>query len=89
MFAWGRRLRDLPIRVRTWHHPAASFSGYSGEEQRILFLLICRGKGLSRTVREVKFKAQRSFEGHGEEGFLIGGWDAGQAAKSLRAPAVS
>lgn len=89
MCAWGRRLRDLPIRVRTWHHPAGCSSGYSGEEQRILFLLICIGRGLSWTVREVKFKAQRIFEGRGEEGFLIGGWDAGQAAKSLRAPVVS
>lgn len=41
-------------------------SDYRSMEQRILFLLICIGKGLSWMVREVKFKAQRCFEGQWE-----------------------
>lgn len=43
-------------------------SDYRTMEQRILFLLICIGKGLSWMVREVKFKAQRCFEGQWERG---------------------
>ena len=48
-------------------------SGYSRMKQRILFLLICIGKGLSWMAIEVKFKAQRSFEGQWEGRLMLGG----------------
>jgi len=43
-------------------------------EQWIHFLLICIGKGLSWMAREVKFKAQRNFEGRWEGLLMLGGF---------------
>lgn len=56
--------------------PAAGLPGssdYRSMEQRILFLSICIGKGLSWMVREVKFKAQRCFEGQWVGLLMMGG----------------
>lgn len=93
----GQRQCDplLPIRVRTWHQAAdrPGSSDYRSMERWILFLLICIGKGLSWMVREVKFKAQRCFEGQWEGRLMMGGCEGEKQTRlkrvrHLQAPAI-